>query len=56
MAPPSVPPPVAPAVVDAEGFRRGLQPSIFGLPSNVVAGIAVGAVFLVIILALLLSR
>jgi hypothetical protein len=52
MAPP---PPMAPAV-DDDAFRAQLKPSIFGLPSSVVVGLAVGAVFLVIVLALVLAK
>jgi serine/threonine-protein kinase len=52
MAPPPVPVPGA----DADAFAARLKPSILGLPSGVVVGLAVGAVFLVIVLALMLAK
>jgi serine/threonine-protein kinase len=55
-APPAPLVPGSGPTMDADAFRERLKPSMFGLPSGVVAGIAVGAVFLVIVLALLLAR
>ncbi|MFT3770878.1 MAG: protein kinase [Minicystis sp.] len=64
--PPSIPsvppyamapqPAAAPAGVDADAFRDRLKPSILGMPSSLMVALAVGAVFLVIVLALLLAR
>ena len=51
---PSFAPPVASPLDDA--FRAQIKPSILGLPSSMVVGLAVVAVFAVIVLALLLAR
>ena len=41
---------------DLDAFQHQLKPSILGLPSSVVVGLAVVAVFAVIVLALMLAR
>jgi eukaryotic-like serine/threonine-protein kinase len=51
---PSFAPPVPSPLDDA--FQAQLKPSILGLPSSMVVGLAVVAVFAVIVLALLLAR
>lgn len=54
VAPSSVSAPLNPSDLDA--FQHQLKPSILGLPSSVVVGLAVVAVFAVIVLALMLAR
>ena len=55
-APYGMAPPSPGAGLDDDAFRAQLKPSIFGLPSRVVVALAVGGVFLVLVLALVLAR